>query len=702
MSNHGKLVLKILSCVLLSISFLFGQDLTSVTLQLAHKYQFQAAGYIAAKEKGFYRARGLKVYLKEYSPNISAEEEVLNGDVQFGVGNDTVILQRITEQKPFFLLLALCQKKSVNIQKNDNNSQEFINTKKNIYDNILFTTENFFNNNMRTVDAFYKGTVLGWNYAFGHIDEIVKIIEEKYNTQGLTEKELKLEAQKLKKLAFAQGVEFGNINPKKIKNFAKSLKLENLTPNQDYSSYIYEKPKENKIRFYPDEKRYIEAHPIVRFGMLENYYPFDTVDSQGRHIGLFHDMLNIISEYTKFNFKFIYFKNVQDLVGGLKEKDVDIIGVIPKVSGADILYTPSFAKVHEYLFVNDKNKKSELKKIGILGYNLDKINNKKKLIESLYHTANIKIYKDIKYAIKKLQSKNIDALYAPEFLMLNEIRKNHLKDIDFSYPKQSLPEEYLFAGTLSSNVVLNKIITKAMNSITLEQSYELQTKWTPESMVKKPKDWSFAIQIIIIILIIIIMIIYKQISMSRANKKLKLQEKKLLKTQQILLEQVQKDPLTKLYNRRYFADVSKDILSISKREKSPICVIMADIDDFKSINDTYGHLVGDKVLKEISKRLKSISRESDVIARYGGEEFIILIPNTELDGAQQFAEKIRASIAYPPFKIDEELSIRVTISIGLTHIHAQEDSTIENIFVRADKALYEAKSLGKNRVFVML
>jgi len=190
--------------------------------------------------------------------------------------------------------------------------------------------------------------------------------------------------------------------------------------------------------------------------------------------------------------------------------------------------------------------------------------------------------------------------------------------------------------------------------------------------------------------------------MSKADKKLKLQEKKLLKTQQILLEQVQKDPLTKLYNRRYFADVSKDILSISKREKSSICIIMADVDNFKSVNDTYGHLAGDKVLKEISRRLRSMSRESDVIARYGGEEFIILIPNTELDGAQQFAEKIRASIAYPLFEIDDKLSIRVTISIGLAHMHTQEDSTIENIFVRADKALYEAKNSGKNRVFVML
>ena len=452
-------MLKILSFFLLSISFLFGQNLTTITLQLAHQYQFQSAGYIAAKEKGFYKARGLDVDLKEYDSNMSAEEEVLEGDAQFGVGDDTVISQRIAEQKPFFLLLALCQEKSVDIQKINNNSQESTkSTKKNIYNNILFTTEDFFNNNTRTVDAFYKATVLGWNYAFKHIDEIVEIIERKYNTQNLSKKDLMLEAKKLKKLAFAPQVKFGNINPQKIENFAKSLKLQNLTQKKspDYSSYIYEKPKKGKIRFYPNEKRYIKTHPIVYVGMLANYYPFDTIDLQGRHVGSFHDVLNIVSKYTKLDFEFRYFKNVPDLIGGLEKKNVDVIGLIPKVSGADILYAPSFAKVHEYLFVNDENRKSELKSIGILGYNLDNISNKKNLIKSLYHTVNIKIYKDIKHAVKELESKNIDALYVPEFLMLNKIEKNHLKNIDFSYPKQSLPEEYLFAGTLSSNIVLKK------------------------------------------------------------------------------------------------------------------------------------------------------------------------------------------------------------------------------------------------------
>lgn len=699
---------KILCLIIFLFTFMSGDELTTVTLQLAHKYRFQSAGYIIAKEKGFYLKRGLDVDLREYDQNISIEDEVLKGGAQFGIGEDTLIVDRITKDKPFLLLFALCQKDSDLLKNIDNNSSTNIDlnhlTTKNVYDDILFTTENYFDDNMQTVDTFYKASVLGWNYAFSHIDETIDIIQDKYNTLNLTKESLEKEAKMLKKLAFEQQVKLGNINPKKIKNFARDLKLENTAQgySRDYSSFIYELPQKGKIRFSPAEKRYIQAHSTIKIGVLANFYPFDTLNLQGKHVGLFHDILNIISKYTKLNMEFEYFKDIPTLTKGLEKKDTDIIGIIPKISGADISYTPSFAKVHEYLFINDKNRKKELKNIGILGFDPQKINNKKRLIKTLYRKVNVKIYDDLDSAIRQLQNKKIDALYAPEFSMLHKINRSHLKYIDFSYPKQSLPEEYLFAGTSSSNDILKQIVSKALNEITLEQSYELQTKWTPPPIVKDKTNWKQIVQIIIIIAIIIIMIIYKQISMSQANKKLKIQEKKLLKTQQILLEQVQKDPLTKLYNRRYFADVSKDILSIAKRERYPICVIMADIDNFKTINDTYGHLAGDIVLKEISKRLKQISRKSDIIARYGGEEFIILIPNAELNGSQQFAEKIRATIAYPPFKIDDKTSINVTISLGLTHLHIKEDSTIEDIFVRADKALYEAKNSGKNRVFVIL
>ena len=104
------------------------------------------------------------------------------------------------------------------------------------------------------------------------------------------------------------------------------------------------------------------------------------------------------------------------------------------------------------------------------------------------------------------------------------------------------------------------------------------------------------------------------------------------------------DSLTGLYNRRYFTEVSKHILDLAKRENKPLSVVMIDIDNFKNINDTYGHQVGDKALVSLSKRLMKCQRKSDIICRYGGEEFVILFPNTSLDGAVRHTRNVVSAL----------------------------------------------------------
>jgi diguanylate cyclase (GGDEF)-like protein len=158
------------------------------------------------------------------------------------------------------------------------------------------------------------------------------------------------------------------------------------------------------------------------------------------------------------------------------------------------------------------------------------------------------------------------------------------------------------------------------------------------------------------------------------------------------------DSLTGLYNRRYFTEVSKHILDLAKRENKPLSVVMIDIDNFKNINDTYGHQVGDKALVSLSKRLMKCQRKSDIICRYGGEEFVILFPNTSLDGAVSVAEKIRQKIANIKIKSSSE-KISFTISLGVSHVDLK-DTNIERSLKNADDALYEAKNNGKNKVSI--
>ena len=158
------------------------------------------------------------------------------------------------------------------------------------------------------------------------------------------------------------------------------------------------------------------------------------------------------------------------------------------------------------------------------------------------------------------------------------------------------------------------------------------------------------------------------------------------------------DPMTKLYNRRYFNEIAKNILKGERRKTCQLSLMILDIDTFKKINDTYGHKIGDDVIVFISNILKKYQRESDIVCRYGGEEFVILLPETSLDNAVLVAEKIKKRIAQSMISIAGEESFSVTVSIGVSSIDVSNEPNIEAALNRADKALYEAKNSGRNRV----
>jgi len=179
--------------------------------------------------------------------------------------------------------------------------------------------------------------------------------------------------------------------------------------------------------------------------------------------------------------------------------------------------------------------------------------------------------------------------------------------------------------------------------------------------------------------------------------KLSKQTEALRDAQSKLKEQANRDPLTNMYNRRYFNDISKKIIALSIRNKEPLSVIMIDIDKFKNINDTYGHHIGDEVIMLLANKIAELTRQSDVSARFGGEEFAILLPNTHDKNAIQFAQKIRMNIENTSYT-NKEISIHFTVSIGVAEFNSEQDSLVGEALDRADQALYDAKENGRNKV----
>jgi len=178
--------------------------------------------------------------------------------------------------------------------------------------------------------------------------------------------------------------------------------------------------------------------------------------------------------------------------------------------------------------------------------------------------------------------------------------------------------------------------------------------------------------------------------------------KELEITKDKLVEMVNRDPLTNLYNRRYFHDISTVLLKLSQREKQHLSALMIDIDRFKNINDIYGHVVGDQVIKNLAKTLLDYTRTSDVVVRFGGEEFVVLFPNTDLEGATLLATKIKHAVENTEIQTDNENNeiVKFTISIGVSECDCINSLNLENLVHRIDEALYEAKRSGRNRIVV--
>ena len=157
------------------------------------------------------------------------------------------------------------------------------------------------------------------------------------------------------------------------------------------------------------------------------------------------------------------------------------------------------------------------------------------------------------------------------------------------------------------------------------------------------------------------------------------------------------DDLTSLYNSRFMALYLERELKRCRRARSVLTLLFMDLDGFKSVNDTHGHLAGSKTLVEVGRVLESTVRDADVLIRYGGDEFVILFPETPLSGGLVIAERIRQVVERTVFLKSQGLAARVSASIGIASYPESADDA-RGLIASADRAMYEAKALGKNRV----
>ena len=165
-------------------------------------------------------------------------------------------------------------------------------------------------------------------------------------------------------------------------------------------------------------------------------------------------------------------------------------------------------------------------------------------------------------------------------------------------------------------------------------------------------------------------------------------------------QQLSKDTLTNAYNRKAFSQCLNSAYITAKQDFTPICLLMIDVDNFKVVNDTYGHQIGDKILQVVADSLIKAVRSVDYVCRYGGDEFAVVLPNIDSLRGLQLAEKIRTNIESLRFRIGER-KIKVTVSIGISNYPENEIKCVSQFIAYADKAMYKAKRNGRNQIGIL-
>jgi len=471
-------------------------------------------------------------------------------------------------------------------------------------------------------------------------------------------------------------------NPELISILDKAYSLLSTDEKLKLQKKWFSEIENKKISLSEDEYAYLKNKKIIKMCIDPNWMPFEKFNYNGKHVGMTAEYFDLLREMVEIPIKVIKSNTWAETVQLAKARKCDIYSLAMETPERKkyMDFTSPYLSIPLVLatqmdvpFISDM-KHIENKNIGIVkDYAFNEI------IRRKYPNINVFDVKNINDGLQKVANGELFGFIGTIASIGYVFQHDYIGELKITGKFDEKWE--LGIGTRNDEPLLLGIFQKAINSISDNEHQNILNKFIAIKY-EKGTDYDLVIKILVTVFILASIGLYFYRRLSLTNKELKLLQHKLV-------EQANRDPLTNLYNRRYIYDVASNLLNIAKREKTDVGIIMIDIDNFKQINDNYGHAVGDEVIKKLSNILTLNTRESDIIARFGGEEFVILLPHTDAEGSTKIASKLRKLVEKENF----------TVSLGVDNI-LYEDKDIDESLNRADKALYKAKEDGKNQVCV--
>lgn len=567
-----------------------------------------------------------------------------------------------------------------------------------LYGDMLFTNQDERIHHPDRVNRFKRASIKGWQYALTHKDEIINYIINTLKVDK-TYEHLMYEANVIEEAMQPNSIPIGTIDEGRVKYIEKLFIQSNLINNKlDLSQGIYHQ-ETHKLEFTDKELAWLKTHPTINVAIDQNWAPIEFIGDKGKYQGIANEYLKYLTSLTGIKFVPKTDLSWQDSVQQVKEHKLDMFSAV--------ISTP---KRREYL--NFTKPYLKLPMVIATQKGQDFI----KDLNTFGHST-IAVVKD--YASEELLKKNYPNLTIKEVNTPSEGLIAVSQGNAFGYVDNIAIISYYIGSAGLSNIQisgempfkadvamavrkdwpeLQSIIQKSLDSIDPKIQAQLKASWLKVNY-KKEIEWKRVFIIVVPILLIALLILLYNRKLKNLNHQLTDTNNTLVATQYNLEKTNNKlhqlsitDYLTNTYNRKHLDKVLNQEINRSRRYQSPLSMIMIDLDDFKQINDTYGHLVGDEVLIKTSQYLAKNIRESDTLGRWGGEEFMIILPNSNQKQAYQIAEKLLTSVK----AVNYEQGFTQTVSIGTATLEANEN-TFE-LVKRADNYLYKAKELGKDQV----
>lgn len=588
-----------------------------------------------------------------------------------------------------------------------------------LYSDFLYTSEKFMANNIDAAKMFREASLKGWQYAFDNIPETVDIIIKKYNQQKLTKEELIFEAQALKKLAYQNTPVIGVIDKNKVKRSLDLYKVLGIEKgNIDFKQFFYD-DKNPYLFLTEQEQAYLNDKQKITICIDPNWLPYEGFDHNGNHIGLNTEFLNIFRKQLPIPLETITTDSWSQSVLFAEQRKCDLLSLAAVTAEREkylnftspyLIFPRVLVTRSDLPFINDFTRITD-KKIGMVeGYAL------KDYIEETYPNIIIVDVESVKSGLQKVANGElygvIDALDTVGYFLQDEFM-GRLK-VSGKFDKKA----EIGLGVRNDQPLLLSIFNKLINNLSKKTINDITNKIPSIKYIEK-FNYQLLWWLLLVVALIFCAFVYRQSVLKDLNKilnekvnektkalqelntslemKIKERTKKIEHSKALLQNVAYKDNLTNIFNRHYLFEKSLSLFKTFHQLNQNLSLLLIDIDHFKKVNDVYGHITGDNILKYFVESIQKTLRGDDLFVRYGGEEFIVLLPKVGIDESLVIAEKIRLYIEQHPYQPDQMKDpIIVTISIGVSQY--QEGDSLEKLIDRADSGLYSAKNKGRNQV----